>query len=128
MERFKNTVRELWQSCQSLSSEQLRDNWRACLRGWWAYYRLAEQRRNIYRLESWIRRHMRKCFWQRWHHPRGRLRALRRLGLKGRPLKVAHSSKGAWHLARTASLHTALNNPTLRKHGFLLPSDLAAST
>ena len=51
---------------------------------------------------------MRRCFWERWHNWRGRLRKLRRLGLKGRLLKVAHSSKGAWHLAATASLHTAL--------------------
>jgi RNA-directed DNA polymerase len=128
VERFKNKVRELWQSCQSLSSEQLRDNWRAYLRGWWGYYRLAEERCNIYRLESWIRRHIRKCFWLRWHDQRGRLRALRRLGLKGRQLKAAQSSKGAWHLARTPSLHTALNNAILRKYGFFMPSDLAATT
>src|SRR5271165_5256244 len=89
VERFKNKVRELWRSCQSLTSEQLRDNWRAYLRGWWAYYGLAEARRNVFELEGWIRRHIRKCFWERWHSSRGRERALRRLGLSGRLLKVA---------------------------------------
>ena len=49
------------------------------------------------------------------------------LMLKGRLLKVAHSSKGAWHLAATASRHTALRNEALRRHGFLLPSDLAVT-
>jgi len=126
VERFKNKVRELWRSCQSLTSEQLRDNWRAYLRGWWAYYRLAEERRSIHRLEGWIRRHMRKCFWLRWHHRRGRLKALRALGLKGRLLKVASSSRGAWPIAATGSLHTALSNTVLRRYGFLMPSDLAA--
>ena len=62
------------------SSEQLRDRWRAYLRGWWAYYDLAEERRNIFDLEGWIRRHMRKCFWQRWHSVAGRLRHLKQLG------------------------------------------------
>jgi group II intron reverse transcriptase/maturase len=124
--RFKDRVRELWRSCQSLSSETLRDNWRAFVRGWWAYYHLAEARRNVFDLEPWIRRHIRSCFWQRWHDWRGRLRHLRALGLKGRLLEVAHSSRGAWHLARTGSLHLALNNTLLRKHGFLMPSDLAA--
>ncbi len=28
-ERFKEKVRELWRSCQSLSSAQMRDRWRA---------------------------------------------------------------------------------------------------
>jgi group II intron reverse transcriptase/maturase len=127
VERLKNKVRELWRSCQSLSSEQLRDNWRAYIRGWWAYYQLAEERRSIYELEGWIRRHIRKCFWLRWHSVRGRLRALRRLGLTGRLLKVAHSSRGAWPLAATPSLHTALSNAVIRRYGFLMPSDLAAS-
>ena len=127
VERFRNKVRELWRSCQSLTSEELRDRWCAYLRGWWAYFRLAEERRNIFDLEGWIRRHMRKCFWLRWHDTRGRLRHLRSLGLYGRLLKVAYSSKGAWHLAHTGSLQKALNNRRLRRHGFLVPSDLATA-
>jgi RNA-directed DNA polymerase len=126
VERLKDRVRELWRSCQSLSSEVLRDHWRAYIRGWWNYFRLAEERRNIHDIEGWIRRHIRKCFWLRWHDARGRVNALRRLGLCGRLLKVAHSSRGAWHLAKTGSLHTALNNAVLRQHGFIMPSDLAA--
>jgi RNA-directed DNA polymerase len=89
VERLKAKVRELWRSCQSLTSEALRDNWRAYLHGWWNYYQLAEERRNIFGLEGWIRRHIRKCFWLRWHDVRGRLKALCRLGLRGRLLKVA---------------------------------------
>ena len=126
VERFKIKVRELWRSGQSQTSDQLRDNWCAYLRGWWGYYRLAEERRNIFGLEGWIRRHMRSCFWQRWHHWRGRLRKLRQLGLRGRLLKVAHSSKGAWRLAASRSLQTALSNKVLRRYGFWVPSDLAS--
>jgi RNA-directed DNA polymerase len=126
LEKFKAKVREKWRSCQSQTSKQLRDNWKQFVRGWWEYYRLAENRRPIFRLEGWIRRHIRKCFWLRWHEPDGRERRLRSLGLDGRQLKVAYSSRGAWHLARTGSLQTALSNATLRAHGFLMPSDLAA--
>jgi group II intron reverse transcriptase/maturase len=127
VERFKTKVRELWRSCQSRTSEELRDNWRAYVRGWWGYFRLAEERRSIFGLEGWIRRHIRSCFWQRWHDWRGRQRHLRRLGLRGRLLKVAHSSKGAWPIARSPSLQTALSNAVLRRHGFSMPSDLAAT-
>jgi len=127
LERFRNKVRELWRSCQSRSSNELRDQWRAYVRGWWQYYRLAEERRQIFAEEGWIRRHIRKCFWLRWHDWRGRLKALRRLGLKGPQLNVAHSSKGAWPIARSPSLQTALSNQVLRRAGFVLPSDLAAT-
>jgi len=126
-ERFKDKVRELWRSCQSLSSVQLRDRWRAYVRGWWEYFRLAEERRPIFDLEPWIRRHIRTCFWLRWHGVKGRTRALKRLGLSPRQCQVAHSSKGAWPIAASPSLQTALSKSVLRHHGFLMPSDLAAT-
>ncbi len=125
LERYKTRVREKWRSCQSLTSNQLRDAWRQFIRGWWGYYQLAENRRPIYELEGWIRRHIRKCFWLRWHSPKGRERHLRSLGLTGRMLKVAQSSRGAWRLAGNGSLQSALSNARLKRHGFLMPSDLA---
>ena len=126
-DRFEQKVRELWRSCQSLSSQELRDRWRAYVQGWWGYYGLAEHRRNIYGLEGWIRRHIRSCFWQRWHDWRGRLRKLRHLGLSGRLLKVAHSGRGAWRIAASPSVQTALSNTVLRRWGVVMPSDLAAA-
>jgi len=126
IERFKAKVREMWRGQQSRSSNQLRDGWVRYVRGWWGYFQLAEARKPVFWLEQWIRRHIRKCFWLRWHSAAGRERALRRLGLRGPLLAVARSSRGAWHIARTGSLHKALGNAVLRRHGFLLPSDLAA--
>ncbi len=72
-------------------------------------------------LSGWVRRHMRKCFWQRWHHPRGRLRALRRLGIEGRSLGMAYPSAGAWAVAHNPVLQRALRNATLNRYGLILP-------
>lgn len=127
LERFKDRVRDLWRSCQSLSSAELRNRWCAYLVGWWNYFRLAEVRRPLTEIDGWIRRHIRKCFWLRWHDKKGRLNALRRLGVRGRLLKMAYSSRGAWYLARCGTLTTALRNTTLRRYGFLVPSDLVAA-
>ena len=127
IERFKAKVREMWRGNQSLTSNELRDAWGRYVRGWWGYFRLAEARNPIFWLEGWIRRHIRKCFWLRWHGAAGRERALGRLGLRGRMLKVAQSSRGAWHIARTGSLQAAISNAVLRQFGFVMPSDLAAN-
>jgi RNA-directed DNA polymerase len=126
LERFKAKVRELWDGRRSCNSNQLRDDWSRYVRGWWGYFRLAEARTPLRTLEQWVRRHIRKCFWLRWHGRAGRLRNLRRLGLSGSALGVATSSRGAWSVAKQPELHHALNNATLRRYGFLLPSDLAA--
>lgn len=123
--RLKDRVRQLWRGQQSLTSAQLRDQWLSYIRGWWGYYKLAEWGKPLFRWSGWIRRHIRKCFWLRWHSWRGRERALRRLGIGNPQLKVAHSSRGAWRLARHAAVQMALNNSRLRQYGFLTPEDLA---
>jgi RNA-directed DNA polymerase len=125
LERFKAKVRELLGSRQSKTSNELRDAWRSYIRGWWGYFQLAEDRQPILRLEGWIRRHIRKLFWLRWHNKRGRERKLRGLGVKGQLLKVASSARGAWRIAAAQAMQSALTNAVLRKTGFLMPSDLA---
>jgi RNA-directed DNA polymerase len=126
IERFKAKVRELWRNCQSLTSNELRDRWGSFIRGWWGYFQLAEDRTAIFRLEGWIRRHLRKYFWWRWHDKKGRERKLRGLGVTGALLKVASSARGAWRVAAALCMQKALSNAALRKTGFLMPSDLAA--
>ena len=108
LERFKKRVRELWRGNQSLTSKQLRDQWVRYVRGWWNYYRLAQWRDPVLNLEGWTRRHMRKCFWIRWHGPKGRRRKLSRLGVRGRALGTAWSRRGAWRIAAAPALQQAL--------------------
>ena len=126
MAKFKTKVRELWDGRRSRTSNQLRDEWNQYVRGWWEYFRLTEIPGPIKNTEKWIRRHIRKCFWLRWHSRRGRLRNLRRLGLEGKALGIASSSRGAWGVAKQPELHQALNNAVLKRAGFLFPSTLAA--
>ncbi|HWR49852.1 MAG TPA: group II intron reverse transcriptase/maturase [Bryobacteraceae bacterium] len=127
LERLKGKVREMWNGCRSRTSKQLRDDWNRYVRGWWEYFRLAEARTPVRDLEAWTRRHIRKCFWLRWHDRRGRLRRLRSLGIAGRELGIAGSSRGAWAVAKGPVLQRALSKSVLRRHGFLFPSDLAVS-
>jgi len=126
LQRFRVRVRQLWDARQSLTSHELRDQWQRYVQGWWNYYRLAQWRRPVFDLEGWIRRHMRKCFWLRWHNWKGRRKALVRLGIRPSHARSANCSRGAWCMARHAVLSMALSNATLRRHGFLLPSDLAS--
>jgi len=125
LKRFRVKVRQYWEARQPGTSKQLQQRWMRFLRGWWNYYQLAEWRRPIFQLEGWIRRHIRKCFWLRWHNWKGRRKALRRLGLGVGLIKSANSGRGAWRMARHPALNTALSNAALSRYGFLMPSDLA---
>jgi RNA-directed DNA polymerase len=127
IEQLKDNVRKLWDARQSKTSNELRDQWRRYIDGWWNYFGLTEATWPIKELGKWIRRHIRKAFWQRWHRPAGRKAALRRLGVRGRLLKLAHSSKGAWPMAKHAVMNTALSIRQLRKYRLDVPWDFAAS-
>jgi len=128
VERMKGNVRRLWDAQQSRTSEQLRDQWREYIVGWWNYFRIATWRREVENLSGWIRRHIRKCFWIRWKTPRGRINALRRLGVKGRALGLGYTGLGAWAAARLWALNQALSNATLRRYGFVIPWDFAEAS
>jgi RNA-directed DNA polymerase len=125
--KLKEEVKECWDARQSKSSRELREQWQNYIRGWWNYFQLADRRWEVKDLSGWMRRHMRKCFWQRWHHPRGRLNALKRLGVKGRVLGMAYSGLGAWAIARHWVMQQALKTNTLNQYGFILPWELAES-
>ncbi|MGH8547630.1 MAG: group II intron reverse transcriptase/maturase [Methylococcales bacterium] len=125
IDRYKAKVRELWNARQSLTSQQLVKQWRQYSVGWWNYFKLATRRRNIERWVGWTRRHIRKCFWQRWHNKKGRLNALRRLGATPRQLEVASSSRGAWRIAKSPTLHKVLSNAILRRYGMYVPSEFS---
>lgn len=127
MAKLKNEVRRLWDARQSLTSAELRDQWAAYIRGWWEYFRLADSGYEPHDTSGWIRRHMRKCFWLRWKTPKGRINALRRLGVKGRALGIAYTGLGAWAVARSPALQQALNNSTLKRYGFVIPWDFAGA-
>ena len=79
------------------------------IRGWWGDFQLAEDRRSVFRLEGWMRRHIRKLFWLRWHNRKGRERKLRNPGITGPLLKVASASRGAWRVAAALCMQKALN-------------------
>jgi RNA-directed DNA polymerase len=109
-------------------SRELVERWQRYVRGWCNYFRLAEARWAIAPLEKWTRRHMRKCFWLRWHDANGRRHALRRLGAAPYHLATASASCGAWRMARSGTLNTVLSTRVLRRYGLWTPSDLWAAS
>lgn len=125
--RLKERVRRLWDARQSITMTELRTQWQRYIQGWWNYFGYAKWRREIKRLSGWIRRHMRKYFWLRWHNRQGRYNALRRSGVRGRALGVAGCRRGAWSMARHVTVQQALKTARLNQNGFTLPWELAGA-
>ncbi len=128
LKRMKEKVREIWERRNHLTEDELKTRWRRYIEGWWNYFSYANWRAGVTALSGWIRRHMRKYFWQRWHNPKGRANALRRLGVRGRGVGVAWSRCGAWPMARHVVVQQALKTIYLQRAGYGLPWELARSS
>lgn len=126
LKKLKDRVHEIFSGRARLSSRQLRDEWLTYIRGWCNYFAPAtgpEWRRSI---SGWIRRHIHKCFWLRWHGRKGRARNLLKLGVQLWQIKRCHIYGAAWGMPKHFVMNSALNNKTLKRYGFLTPSDFAA--
>lgn len=125
--KLKAKVRELWDARQNKTSEEMRDQWKLYIQGWWNYFGIIEKPGKLTEIGGWIRRHMRKCFWLRWKSPKGRLNVLRRLGVSGRSLGMAYTGLGAWRVARHWVMNQAMSTSKLNKHGFIVPWELTGA-
>ena len=127
LEKLKDQVRECWNNQNRLSLEKRIDDWQHYIRGWYAYFGVCIEYPLTRAMEGWIRRHMRKYFWQRWHNKRGRMNALKRLKAKPYHQRQTSVSVGDWRIARSPVLHAVLNNARLKRWGLWLPSDFVVT-
>jgi len=94
------------------------------IRGWMAYFRLADTPRKFAELDEWFRRRMRQIRWKEWKKPRTRVANLRKLGIKpDLAWQWGMTSKAYWRVAGTAILHRALPNEHWRTLGLVFLHD-----
>ena len=84
------------------------------------YFGLASQLKLFARLDQWIRRRIRCCYWKQWRRPKTRRRNLIRLGVPRRQaIRHARSRKGPWHMAKTIASGVGMTNKWLQAQGVL---------
>jgi len=127
MKKLKDRVHEFFSGRRSGTSEQLRDEWLRFIRGWCNYFAPANEQYWRKDVSGWIRRHIRKCFWLRWHSVKGRKRNLLKLGARPWQIKKCPMHGASWPMSKHPIMQTALNNKTLKRYGFLTPSDFVAT-
>ncbi|TDN93399.1 group II intron reverse transcriptase/maturase [Salegentibacter sp. 24] len=101
------------------------------IRGWVNYFKLADMKSLMQKVDLWYRRRLRMCIWKRWKLIRSRLRNLRKLGISNsKALKLASIRKGYWKISGTPTLNVAITKERLREAGytFLLDSFLKWNT
>ena len=89
------------------------------MRGWLNYYGIADMKKNIEELNSWLYRRKRMCIWKQWKLPRSRMRKRIGLGVDSHyAVTIAYDRKGYWFNAGNKAVNWARNKERLIHWGF----------
>ncbi len=70
LRKFKRRIREITGRSRGISMERRLSELRSYVRGWMGYFGVASQLKLFARLDGWIRRRIRCCYWKQWRRPK----------------------------------------------------------
>ena len=120
LDAFKKRVRELTGRSWGVSMEYRLLKLAQYMRGWMGYYAISKTFKEVRRMDYWIRRRIRCCYWKQWKTHRNRVRNLTSLGVNRRNAIITGVTKlGYWKMSKTPGVNQALSNRYLKEQGLL---------
>jgi len=117
--RLQERLKLLTGRSNGMGNEYRKDKLGKLIQGWLEYFKLADMKQRLGRLDEWLRRRIRMCIWKSWKKIKTRFKNLCRCGIdKRKAWEWANTRKGYWHIADSYILHRALTNDNLRRAGY----------
>lgn len=119
-QRFRLRVKELCRKGRGMNLDVfIEKTLNPYLRGWFNYYKLAEEKKTFVReADKWIRHRLRNILWRQWKRPWTRFRKLMKLGLKEEhAARSAFNKRGAWFNSGSSHMNLALNRSYFESRG-----------
>ena len=116
--KMKNKIRELTDRNNGMSNAKREEKYQQFVRGWVNYFRLADMKGLLIRMDEWARRRIRAVYWKQWKKVRTKYRMLKALGLDHWKAKeLACSRKGYWRMAQV--LNQIFSNKIIARLGYI---------
>lgn len=123
-ERMKARLKELTSRRWSVAMGHRIGLLNRYVRGWMAYFRLADTSRRFSDIDEWFCRRLRQIRWKEWKRACTRVRMLARLGVPAhQAYQWGNASRGYWRVAGSPILQRALPNVYWRSLGVLFLED-----
>jgi len=122
--KLKETLRVLTSRSNGWGNDKRKEKLKQFITGWVNYFKLADMKKYLMNLDSWLRRRLRMIIWKQWKRVRTRLRNLIKLGIpKFKAYQFANTRKGYWRTAKSPILSTSIRSDSLVRAGYTFFSD-----
>ena len=117
VQKMKNKLRELTDRNKGMSNQIREEKYQQFVRGWVNYFKLADMKGLLQKVDEWARRRIRAVYWKQWKKIKTKYRMLRALKLEHwKALELAMSRKKYWRMSKVLS--TVLTNKIIAKLGY----------
>ena len=126
--RMKERIRTLTSRSNGWGYARRKEALRQYITGWVNYFKLADMKGLLLKVDEWYRRRLRMVIWKLWKLNRTRWRNLIKLGInKHKAWEWANTRKGYWHTANSFILSRTITNERLRYAGYIFFSEYYGS-
>src|SRR5665647_665329 len=119
--KMKDRIKELTSRSNGWGDARRKETLKQYITGWVNYFKLADMKTLLPKVDEWYRRRLRMVIWKQWKRIRTRLRNLIKLGIgKFKAWEYANTRKGYWRTANSPILGISITNDRLKQAGYIL--------
>lgn len=124
IEKLKTKLKSATGRNRPMSIEERIQKINEVVRGWVNYFRIANMKGQMEKIDSWLRTRIRICLWKQWKTPQRRRWWLGKLGVpKERAYMWSYSRKGYTRVALSPIMTHTVTKTVLTKSGLLSLAD-----
>jgi len=122
--KLRDKIRVLTSRSNGLGYAARKEKLSAFIKGWVNYFKYADIKNLLFRIDEWYRRRLRMVIWKQWKRVRTRYINLIKLGIpKGKAWEWANTRKAYWRVSNSFILSRSITNENLSKAGYIFFSD-----
>jgi group II intron reverse transcriptase/maturase len=122
--KLRNKIRFLTSRSNGWGNAKRKERLSSFIKGWVNYYKYADIKKLLSRIDRWYRRRLRMVIWKQWKRVKTRYRNLCKLGIpEGKSWEWANTRKGYWHVSNSFIASRSITNDRLSKAGYLTFSE-----
>ena len=116
--KMKKRLRAITNRSKAISNEERPLILKRFVKGWVNYFKLADMKNLLMKMDEWLRRRIRAIYWKQWKKVKTRCRMIRQYNLPDWKVhELANCRKGIWRAA--LMLNQILTNKEIARQGYI---------